>query len=246
MNTLEIQEALRVKYAAPVYATLFEVRNGTGFKRGPRTADVLIMSTWPSRGLELWGVEIKMSRTDWKKELNDPKKADAIMQYCDRWFLAIGDAKIIQANELPPTWGLMEPAPRGGLHTTREAAKLDAKPMDRLMLAAILRTATDPFKVSEDASRLLAVHRKQWELDAESKRKHDELGRAGRMKELQERIDEFEKASGVKISGWNCGDVGAAVKLVLDADIDGIKNQIARLHNRLGKIISDCGIVAGE
>ena len=52
------------------------------------SGDAVIMSLWPSRGLELHGVEIKVSRADWKREAADPAKAEAIAAYCDAGELA--------------------------------------------------------------------------------------------------------------------------------------------------------------
>lgn len=75
-------ELLRRRYPAPAWAFLEEVRNQTGYARTIRTADALAMSLYPSRGLHLHGFEVKVSRADWFRELNDPKKAEEIAAYC--------------------------------------------------------------------------------------------------------------------------------------------------------------------
>jgi hypothetical protein len=66
------------------------------------------MSLWPSRGIELHGIEIKVSRNDWLKELGDPAKADEIARFCDRWWVAAGDESIHQWDSLekrnPVSW----------------------------------------------------------------------------------------------------------------------------------------------
>ena len=94
MNASNIKAALRLKYAAPQYATLEEVRNATGRAKrrqsgkasGPRYADMIAMALWPSLGLEIIGFEVKTTRADWLKEISDEKKAVAVQQYCDRWY----------------------------------------------------------------------------------------------------------------------------------------------------------------
>jgi hypothetical protein len=81
------------------------VRNSTGY--GDRTCDAIAMSLWPSRGLELHGIEIKCSRGDWLHELKRPDKADKMFKYFDRWWLAVSDESVAHDYEIPPTWGLI-------------------------------------------------------------------------------------------------------------------------------------------
>jgi hypothetical protein len=52
------------------YAIFFEVANGTGTHRR-RTIDALVMELWPSDGLNLHALEIKVSRQDWLRELDN-------------------------------------------------------------------------------------------------------------------------------------------------------------------------------
>ena len=59
---------LRYRFCQPEWAFLSQVRNGTGYLRTTRTADALAMSLWPSRGLHLYGFEIKVRKSDWKKD----------------------------------------------------------------------------------------------------------------------------------------------------------------------------------
>lgn len=139
----QILAALRARFAAPEWAFLEQVRSRTGYQGAVRTADALAMSLWPGRGLELHGIEVKVSRADWKREKEEPAKAEEIQRHCDRWWLAIGDETIVQPGELPPTWGLLapDPSPRaaGALRIVTTAPKLEAGPMPRAFLAAILR-----------------------------------------------------------------------------------------------------------
>ena len=100
-TTEELRALLRKKYAAPEYALFEEVRNGTGFSRSvTRSADALAYSLWPSRGLELHGFELKISRSDWQRELLKPAKAEALQQFCDRWWV-VAPVDLVQPGELP-------------------------------------------------------------------------------------------------------------------------------------------------
>lgn len=120
----------------PRFACAEHVRSHAGFDAA-RTADFIAMDLWPSKGLALHGHEVKVSRSDWLRELADPAKADAFMRYMDRWWLVVPDAAMVR-GDLPARWGLM--AQRGGrLVVVVAAPKLTPEPLPRTLLASLLR-----------------------------------------------------------------------------------------------------------
>lgn len=137
----ELIAALAKQWPSPDCAFIPEFRSGTGWAREQR-ADAIAMHLWPSRGLELIGFELKVSRGDWKRELADPSKCDHVKRFCDRWYLVAYDLKVIKyADELPEGWGLMF-LENGEIHTMIEAPKLTPEPLDRLFAASLMRRAT--------------------------------------------------------------------------------------------------------
>lgn len=142
VTTADIKKAMRKTWCGPENALIWEVALATGAAARQRYADALIMSLWPSRGLELHGVEIKVSRTDWRKEAASPEKAEAIAAYCDRWWVHVAPGVIHDLAEVPMTWGVREYDGRRW-KTLREAAKTDALPMDRKFLASIMRRSVE-------------------------------------------------------------------------------------------------------
>ncbi len=141
LTALHLRQMLRTRYPKEAYAMLFEVGDATGFQCG-RHLDAVVMSLWPSRGLELTGCEIKVTRSDWKKELADPAKASSHIRYLDRFYLVAANDKIVHPGELPATWGLMI-ANGKGLKCVTEAPRLEPEPISRSMLAALLRRAQE-------------------------------------------------------------------------------------------------------
>lgn len=142
-----VLNALRKRYDGNAWALFENVSNATG-GRASRWADALVMSLWPSRGLDIHGVEIKVSRSDMMRELQDPQKAEAVASYCDYWWVAVGSASIVKIDELPRTWGLLVPISVKGVVTmkaVKEAAKLKPKALDRGFLASILRRASEQY-----------------------------------------------------------------------------------------------------
>ncbi|RBO73499.1 hypothetical protein [Microbacterium sp. H6] len=78
-----------------------------------RRADALYLPiTTGDRGTII-GHEIKVSRSDVIAEVRDPHKADAWMRYCNRWWLVVADASLIDGLDIPEKWGVMAPPVRG-------------------------------------------------------------------------------------------------------------------------------------
>jgi hypothetical protein len=120
------------------YAFLTHVRNAAGFDSS-RTIDAIAVSLWPSRGLVIDAFEVKVSRSDWLRELADPRKAEDTCRIVDRFWI-VAPAGVVRDAELPPTWGLIEVT--GGKRTPATQTALDgADDAPILMTGRRLRTA---------------------------------------------------------------------------------------------------------
>lgn len=230
---------LQERFAAPEFAFMPQVRNGTGYsRRTTRTADALAMSLWPSRGLELYGFELKSDRADWMREKSDPSKMEEIGQFCDRWWLVVGREDLVQPGELPPTWGLIVPQGKK-LVVKVEAPKLEAKPLDRIQLAAILRRAAE---CVVPRAQIQEATQRAREKAEESIEERIEI-RTRRLKSahktlLQER-KEFERISGLQWSSWDLGNVAEAVRFIRDGGLKGREERLRRLAESAREIAED-------
>ena len=242
----------------PAWAFIPHVRNAAGFDAS-RTADAIAMSLWPSRGLELHGFEIKVSRSDWQRELLKPDKAESFCAIVDRWWLVVSDAAIVHDGELPPTWGLL--IVRGG----KLVAKVDAPALrrrppgdtrlsdafSRSFLAALLRSAARTESVAPaEVTAAVQQARIQWDALHEQ---NIESWRSER-DELRERIRQFENAAGVSINGgrWlgthTAEEVGTALRQVLngEADADMMSNQFRAIARDAERIAAQANRAAGD
>jgi len=225
MNEDRVLAALEKKYPAPEWAFLRQVRDATGYA-GCRTADAIAMGLWPSRGLELHGFEVKSYRSDWLRELKRPNKAEVIAPYTDRWWIVAGDETVVGEDEVPALWGLMvvsETAKRGRhIRIVRQAPKReDARSIDRLFLAAILR------RVEEDTrariGHLIEPATIEDRIEA-AKKRGEEIGRRDAeleidsLKTFRKVVEEFEKATGMRLDRfrpeWNADVVKTAEAIV--------------------------------
>ncbi len=240
LNTEEIITRLSAKYSSPNFGFITQVRNGTGYMSN-RTADAMAMSLWPSRGLHVYGFEVKASRTDWIKELKQPEKADAMAIYCHYWYLVVGNEDLVKLEELPKTWGLIVPCGKG-LKVIKEAEfNKDALQFDSLMLAGIFRNVADycvpkelvDIKIKKEAEARSEGWRKNYEDEKKEKQK------------LQDIINDFESKTDLRIYNWDKEsnkELIAAVKIALQGSkkIENVKKKLDGLKNigdRIGKYI---------
>jgi hypothetical protein len=212
-----VREALAARFDPPAYAVLPGVADGTGGNK-TRTVDALVASLWPSRGLWIAGVEIKVSRGDLLRELKNPAKQESIYKFCDYFWLAVGDESIVQLGEVPETWGLLVPG-RGGktLKVAKEAPELNPQPMSRAFLAGVLRRVHQMATDVADAER--AAVRKEVEagVAAELKALREESEsnqRLGQRLKQAALIDRFFERAGIRFAEWNIDAVDEAAALV--------------------------------
>ncbi len=81
-----LRQLLRDKFPLPSFVFGEEIPNGTGYSK-TRSMDAIAIGCWKSVGIQIIGFEIKDSRSDWLKELQDPTKSEAWKQYCHAWYL---------------------------------------------------------------------------------------------------------------------------------------------------------------
>jgi hypothetical protein len=197
VTTPMVRDLLRKRYAAPEWAFMEEVAPKTG--GGTRYADGVAVNLWSSRGHAVHGFEIKVSRSDWLRELKDPSKAEAVFRYCDHWFI-VAPRDVVRAGELPPTWGLLE-VRTAGLVAAVAAPKLEAQPMSRAFFASLMRRGFE--LLDAQAERKIADARAEVErrveeaIDRRSKEAQSELS------ELKARLKDLEEKTGITLNRWN-------------------------------------------
>lgn len=176
----EIEAALAKKFAAPEYAFIPQMNQGTGAHAG-RRADAVAFSLWPSRGLYLTGFEIKTHRGDWRNEVRTPEKADAIGRFCRHWYLVTGPDVVKPLDILPATWGHIVFDGRELSLPTRPA-DMEAQPLTIEIIAALFRGVTTAYVPKAEIDARVAERVKEIETrrnpDAQLRKKFAEVRRA--------------------------------------------------------------------
>lgn len=246
LKASDIRAAMSKRWAAPEWAIMWEVGDATGVN-GRRYADAVMMSLWPSRGLELHGVEIKISRPDWKREAADPTKAEAIGQYCDRWWIHTPEGVVDDLSDIPPLWGLREWTGKQW-RTIKEAGLRENVPdAPRSFLASMLRRADG---LQKEFIREATAEARQEAIrhsEEERKRHRDNVKREveRRTAELQRSVEQFsamENAMGLRFSDWSIdgAQLGRAAKALCEAagdDWSGVKpERLRRLADEVDQL----------
>ena len=233
LSSDDLIELLHNRFSPPAWAFIPQVRNATGFLKVTRTADAIAMSLYPSRGLDLHGFEIKINRNDWLKELKAPEKAEEIAQFCDFWWV-VSTKEIVRIEEMPLNWGLL--IPHGStMKIVKPAKLLKAKPIDHLFLAAILRRAQ---KVIITEAKLEKYFKEGEERGKESA-KFEVENALQKYQNLESAVSEFEKISGVHINRWDIGNIGEAVRMVLNGEHLKTKERLQALLETAKNIAID-------
>lgn len=210
MNSAPIYAALKLRFTSPEWALMFEVANGTG-SNIRRCADAVAMNLFPSRGLEIHGVEVKVSKSDWQRELKNPDKAETIFQFCDRWWIAAPEG-VVDKAELPPTWGLLE-LKADKLRQVVTAPKLQPRDLTRNFIAAMVRRSSTMEQGVIDHLVDIRVREIRAGDEASNQRRVDQITRA--VREKLERVEAIEKAAGISLTDWNASaEIGLAIKAI--------------------------------
>ncbi|MGK3134837.1 hypothetical protein ACCX84_03590 [Pantoea trifolii] len=207
MKTPDVKSALRMRFCSPEWAIFFEVADGTGMNQR-RWADAVAMNMYPSRGMEIHGFEIKVSRGDWLRELKNPEKSSTVQQYCDRWWI-VAPKELIKPGELPPTWGHYDVTPAGIIRQMVAAPKLESISVNKSFMAAMLRRAGGV----DEAVVGAAIQREREILEErfQDRVQHEIDIRAHKANSALEKVAEFERETGLSLNGYG------AIKEIADA-----------------------------
>lgn len=207
MKTPDVKSALRARFCSPEWAIFFEVADGTGMNQR-RWADAVAMNMYPSRGMEIHGFEIKVSRSDWLRELKNPEKSSTVQQFCDRWWI-VAPKELIKPGELPPTWGHYDVTPAGVIRQMVPAPKLEALLTTRSFMAAMIRRAGGVDEAVVNAA--IAREREKLEDRFRDRVQHEVDMRAHKSSTALEKLAEFEREIGLSLDGYG------AIKQIADA-----------------------------
>lgn len=171
MNATEVYNAVKQRFSdTRRYAIATEVGLSTGGSR--RRLDVVVVDCYNSNNFRIDGIEIKVSKADLRRELEDPDKHAAFFEYIDYYTLAcpqgIADLKVI-----PPKWGVLTCYEDGTARYMRRPLALHDAPnrtITRGFFAGYVRAIQH---YAPSAEVLEAEHKRGFEEGRAAERRHN-------------------------------------------------------------------------
>lgn len=210
MTADEVIACLQSRWPDSEYLSIREAPQAAD--RGGRKLDLLVVSLWRSRGLQMDGVEIKVSMSDWKRELANAEKADWWWRHVHRFWVAVpADLAVKVRDELPPTWGLLACESGKPVKVVAKAPQHEPEPMPWAATVGLMRAAAD--------CGLTVMHRAEsrgYNRGVEAGKQLSLQGRAAEeLRELRDDVRLFEEATGFGIRRvWEVEEVAAAAAIV--------------------------------
>ncbi|MGI5414261.1 hypothetical protein [Actinomadura luteofluorescens] len=181
-----------------------------------RRCDLLRLGIWPSRGHNIVVHELKVSRGDWLRELDDPAKAEAWWPYCHEFWIVAPNG-IVDVTELPDGWGLMVPPANARSRRFRvlRPAAVKKPNLTVELLVEIVRRA-DNARLTQIAD----LNRRRDDMIRKAVREaRVEAGARALPPEVTERVElleKLEKALGTPLTEFGWGTAGDLRALSVD------------------------------
>jgi hypothetical protein len=148
VNADFIKDALRRRHPPEAWIYAVEVPTKTGFPNrnngglgGMRVIDAFAMSLWPSEDYVRIAYEIKVDRSDWLRELQEPTKRAQAYYLADKFYFVFPDGFEWRGDIPSSAWecGVMEVDTDGTVNVVRGCRKGPAWPMPEGFTVSLLR-----------------------------------------------------------------------------------------------------------
>ena len=117
------------------YSCAREVQEKTGWAR--RRLDFVAVDCFESNNLEIMAFEVKISKSDFRRELEDPTKHNIFFDEIDKYSIVAPDYVLDDMSIIPPKWGVY--------HVIRNAEgnleQQHLRPVGRKFFASLFRAA---------------------------------------------------------------------------------------------------------
>lgn len=199
----QVRDCLRRRWPDGEYLMMNEASRHAD--RSGRKLDVLAVSFWKSRGLQLDGIEIKVSLSDWKRELADGGKADWWWAHTHRFWLAVPTDLVEKVRpDLPATWGLLACDVDGPPKAVVRADSREPEALPWEACVGLMRCASEAgigaLGRAEQRGRERGYQEGKATAERNAERADPDGFAKGQLAQLRESVAVFEKASGIKLN----------------------------------------------
>lgn len=132
-------DAIEDRYMRDIgWVMLREWQPGSTRESHGRRIDAFLFNRLGMRAKERIAFEVKRSRADFKKELEDPTKSEPTMRFATEFFF-VCPTGIIKPEEVPDPYGLIYIGNEGATRIRKHAVKLPDNPPSWGLVGAIIR-----------------------------------------------------------------------------------------------------------
>jgi hypothetical protein len=212
MTTAELNDLLHDHFIKPedrvalagagaIYLTEVTAPGNSG-----RRADAVHIGLWQSRGAGRIDVcELKVSRSDFRRELDKPQKAEAWWPYSTTFSIVAPSVAIAPPEDLPPGWGLMVPKKNSRrFQTIVKPAEREPRLTISLLMTLLKNTETTRTNALRQQSDKLYREHAERDRKIEAQRAERTLDPA--TKDRLEALDRLEDRLGMKLSTYSLRD----------------------------------------
>lgn len=255
VNAEELLARLRRHYLkpGPMPGGVFVPECGINGRQGSsRRCDALYVGFTSASGRRLIGHELKVSRSDWRHELDQPAKADSWADECHEWYVVAPSTDIVPPDELPAGWGLLVPNTRTKIRMDI-AVKATRKPDDHNPSWDIVRSVMARVDTLHqgDVSAIKREHAEtiRQEVDAAVEKMRQHIGVPDELRHAKQLVDHLNGLLRIDLSAWASGDdnrctpeeFAAALNVVRHANAvarpyNGAESTAARLEELAGQV----------
>jgi hypothetical protein len=211
----DVLEALALQHPGPEkWVFLTHVPDATSWDKS-RTADAIAVGCWRSVGLRLHGYEVKVSRSDWLREIQQPEKSEQFAALCHYWWIAAPPG-VVELEEMPANWGLRVVQRTGednySARVKKAATFNEGAMLDYGFFAACLRVAAKRSPERKSHAEALAAEFQRGQEDGRDDAKWQINNLTEALERHNKTLAEFEDTSGLHISSWDAGRIGEALR----------------------------------
>jgi len=156
-RTSAVFGAVRAKHPPDQWITIPEFtvpvvheRDRTGHRRHERRVDVVAVHRWPSHG-RVVAYEIKVSREDFAREIEDPSKRLACERLAGECLFAVPQG-LVEKDEVPEGWGLLEVRANGTVSITKQPKQRERPQWAWPLVLRLLRKHEEMYSADPERS----------------------------------------------------------------------------------------------
>jgi len=241
---IDLEALIEQRFTAPKWVTMRELSSGPGFNRG--RIDVAAIAAWQSGHGRTVACEVKRSRGDFVREIQNPAKRRWVEQSFRECYF-VTPSGLVRVDEIPEGWGLLE-ATRDGTSLRQKKAPMQRdNALGQGVATMVVRKCADLMAAMPDESsaghgqgRCVPVSAfEMWNKIAD-----DAVSESKRLRCQMDRLYEplAQLAFSAAAHGIDyCGDretVEEMIRAAVSNRIDGMTRQIQRARDDLDSMLT--------